>query len=233
MTKTIRGFGSVAAAGVVFAALLSGCGSQAADRGPDVGSISLPLAADAPSGARYRLRDATFEISNGYYYYEDENTSAMAVGGGYGTVVTVSSEDQDPNESSLIVDLEQGGYGVRLLPGWHFEKVEDGTVTDPNVEATLLSRQTVYVYVSPRSTTWAEYAFGIGSSELWLNGKVNLDINVYEDPDDYYGSGGVGGGDPGTGGAGPIGSVTSGYPGTGSGNSGAGGGYYGVGGGSP
>ncbi|WP_437898272.1 hypothetical protein [Sorangium sp. So ce124] len=202
MTKTIRGFGSVAAAGVVFAALLSGCGSQAADRGPDVGSISLPLAADAPSGARYRLRDATFEISNGYYYYEDENTSAMAVGGGYGTVVTVSSEDQDPDESSLVVDLEQGGYGVRLLPGWHFEKVEDGTVTDPNVEATLLSRQTVYVYVSPRSTTWAEYAFGIGSSELWLNGKVNLDINVYEDPDDYYGGnvtsvgvGGAGGGD--------------------------------------
>ncbi|WP_437761179.1 hypothetical protein WMF27_06165 [Sorangium sp. So ce281] len=203
MTKSIKGFGLVAAAGVAFAALLSGCGSQGADRGPDVGSLSLPLAADAPSGARYRLRDATFEISNGYYYYEDENTSAMAVGGGYGTVVTVSSEDQDPNESSLVVDLEQGGYSVTLLPGWHFEKVEDGTVTDPNVEATLLSSQRVYVYVSPHSTTWAEYAFGIGSSELWLNGKVNLDINVYEDPDDYYyggnvtavGTGGAGGGD--------------------------------------
>ncbi|WP_437992709.1 hypothetical protein [Sorangium sp. So ce145] len=218
MTKTIRGFGSVAAAGVVFAALLSGCGSQGADRGPDVGSISLPLAADAPSGARYRLRDATFEISNGYYYYEDENTSAVAVtGGGYGTVVTVSSEDQDPDASSILVDLEQGGYGVRLLPGWHFEKVEDGTVTDPNVEATLLSRQTVYVYVSPHSTTWAEYAFGIGSSELWLNGKVNLGVSVYEDPDDYYYGGNVTSGGPG--GAGGA-DYSSGYSSAGVGGSG-------------
>ncbi|WP_437907615.1 hypothetical protein WME95_06845 [Sorangium sp. So ce327] len=217
MTKSIKGFGSVAAAGVVFAALLSGCGSQGADRGPDVGAISLPLAADAPSGARYRLRDATFEISNGYYYYEDENTSAMAVGGSYGTVVTVSSEDQDPNETSLLVDLEQGGYSVTLLPGWHFEKVEDGTVTDPNVEATLLSSQRIYLYVSPRSTTWAEYAFGIGSSELWLNGKLNLGINVYEDPDDYYYGGNVTAG--GTGGAGG-GDYSSGYSAAGVGGSG-------------
>lgn len=210
MTKSIKGSGSVAAAGVVFAALLSGCGSQGADRESDVGSISLPLAADAASGARYRLRDATFEISNGYYYYEDENTSAMAVGGGYGTVVTVSSEDEDPDASSILVDLEQGSYGVRLLPGWHFEKVEGGTVTDPNVEATLLSSQNVYVYVSPHSTSWAQYAFGIGSSELWLNGKVNLNIDVYEDPDDYYG--GVGGYEPsgGVGGAGG-GDYSSGY----------------------
>ncbi|WP_437984815.1 hypothetical protein [Sorangium sp. So ce117] len=219
MTKSIKGFGLVAAAGAVFAALLSGCGSQGADRGPDVGSISLPLAADAASGARYRLRDATFEISDGYYYYEDENTSAMAVGGGYGTVVTVSSEDEDPDASSILVDLEQGNYGVRLLPGWHFEKVEDGTVTDPNVEATLLSSQNVYVHVSPHSTSWVQYAFGIGSSELWLNGKVNLDINVYEDPDDYYGGQGGYGTSVGVGGAGG-GDYSSGYSAAGVGGSG-------------
>jgi hypothetical protein len=222
MTKTIKGFGSLAAAGVVFAALLSGCGSQADDREAGVGSLSLPLAAEAPSGARYRLRDATFEISSSYYYW-NENSSAVAVGvggsDGYGSLVTVSSEDEDPDASSILVALERGSYNVRLLPGWHFEKVENGTVTEPNVEATLLSSQSVYVYVSPRSTTWAEYAFGIGDREVWLNGKLNVNINVYETPDEYYGGGG---GDP-------VESVTSGYYGVGGGSSGVGSGSSGVG----
>lgn len=38
--------------------------------------------------------------------------------------------------------------------------------------------------------------------EVWFNGNLNIDINVYEDPDDYYGgSGGYGwgsGGAPGS-----------------------------------
>ncbi len=89
--------------------------------------------------------------------------------------------------SSLLVDLEQGGYSVTLLPGWHFEKVEDGTVTDPNVEATLLSSQRVYVPSRRIRRPGPSMRSVSGAARLWLNGKVNLDINVYEDPDDYYG----------------------------------------------
>ncbi|WP_437591394.1 hypothetical protein [Sorangium sp. So ce1000] len=213
MTKTIRGFGLLMAAGVVFTALLSGCSSQGSDREPDVGSLSLPLAANAPSGARYRLRDATFEIWSNYgYSYEDGGyNSAAAVGvggsggGSYGTYVTVSSEDVDADASSLLVDLEQGWYYVSLYPGWRFEKVQGSTVTDPHVEATLLSQQTVRVHVSPHSTTWAQYAFGIGDSALWLNGKLNVDINVYENPNEYYGVGGGGEGGYGSAGSGDYG----------------------------
>ncbi|WP_437597960.1 hypothetical protein WMF28_35240 [Sorangium sp. So ce590] len=195
MSKMFRGFGSLAAAGVAFVAGLSGCTSQPAEDAA-LGSLSLPLAAEAQSGARYRLRNATFQIRSSYYWYDEGATVAVSVGAGGsgdggGAVLTINSEDEDPDATSILVDLEQGSYHVRLLPGWNFEKVEGGTVSE--VEATLLSSESIYVYVSPHSTTWAQYKFGIGDSALWLNGKLNVSIDVYEHPDEYYGNGGEGG----------------------------------------
>ncbi|MGK3966366.1 hypothetical protein WMF38_19545 [Sorangium sp. So ce118] len=205
MTSMFRGIGALAAAGVLFAVGISGCTSQAGEDA-ELGTISLPLAADAPSGARYQLRNATFQIWSDYYWYDGggvvgsggfssttATTSSSTTGGGGVSLLTISSEDEAPDASSITVDLEQGSYYVSLLPGWHLEKIEDGTAT--TVEATLLSSQLTYVYVSPRSTTWAQYQFGIGDRALWLNGKLNIGIDVYEDPDEYYygGTGGVGG----------------------------------------
>jgi hypothetical protein len=91
------------------------------------------------------------------------------------------------------------------------EKVEQGVAED--VEATLLSSPVQYVYVEPHSTTWAEFEFGIGDRSLWLNGRLNIDIRIEEDPDDYYGQGGTFG----TGGAVSTGGTTSvgGSPGVG------------------
>ncbi|WP_437972494.1 hypothetical protein WMF04_31745 [Sorangium sp. So ce260] len=206
-----RGFGALAAAGVLSAVGISGCVSQAGDDEAALGSISLPLAAEAPSGARYQLRNATFEIRREYYWDTAVSVGVGGVssttgGGGIpsGPLLTINTEDEDPGASSIIVDLEQGGYYVTLLPGWEFEKVQGGTATD--VEATLLSSETVYVYVSPHSTTWAQYQFGIGDAALWLNGKLNVSIEVYEDPSEYYGrSGSVGGGWDPTGGQGGAG----------------------------
>ncbi|MGK3996778.1 hypothetical protein [Sorangium sp. So ce1024] len=218
MTRMFRGFGALAAAGVMFATGISGCTAQAEDDDAELGSLSLPLAAQAPSGVSYRLRNATFQIYSDYYWYYDGGVtvgSSGSAGGGVsstssstgyypgGAFLTISSEDEDPNASSIIVDLERGSYYVQLLPGWYLEKVEGGTATP--VEATLLSSQTVYVYVSPHSTTWAQYQFGIGDSALWLNGKLNVSINVYEDPEEYYGGYGTGG----AGGAGGYMAVSS------------------------
>ncbi|XXT21559.1 hypothetical protein WME94_08360 [Sorangium sp. So ce429] len=215
MTSMFRGIGAFAAAGVLFAFGIGGCVSQAGDDA-ELGSISLPLAADAPSGARYQLRNATFQIWGDYYWYgatgggvSSTSTSTSTTGGGGdtggNTLLTISSEDEEPNASSITVDLEQGSYYVSLLPGWHLEKVEGGTAT--TVDATLLSSQSIYVYVSPHSTTWAQYQFGIGERALWLNGKLNIGIDVYEDPDEYYyyGEGGAGG----AGGSGGFGPGTS------------------------
>ncbi|WP_437308449.1 hypothetical protein [Sorangium sp. So ce388] len=209
MTSMFRGFGVFAAAGALFAFGTGGCASSPAGDDAELGSISLPLAAEANSGARYQLRNATFQIWRDYYWYDAtgaggeggfSTTGSAAVsttttgGGASGgnTFLTISSEDEDPDASSITVDLERGPYNVSLLPGWHFEKIEGGTATP--VEATLLSSQSFYVYVSPHSTTWAQYRFGIGDRAVWLNGKLNIGIDVYEDPDDYYGGyGGYGG----------------------------------------
>ncbi|WP_438018441.1 hypothetical protein WMF18_04920 [Sorangium sp. So ce315] len=213
MTKMFRGFGALAAAGVMFATGISGC-TMPADDDAELGSLSLPLAAQAPSGVSYRLRNATFQIRSDYYWYEGATVGSSSGAGGSGssstssstgyfpggTFLTINSEDEDPDASSIIVDLERGSYYVQLLPGWHLEKVEGGTATP--VEATLLSSQMVYVYVSPHSTTWAQYQFGIGDSALWLNGKLNVSINVYEDPEEYYG--GEGGYGTGGGYGGPM-----------------------------
>ncbi|WP_437735231.1 hypothetical protein [Sorangium sp. So ce1335] len=214
MTRMLKGFGVFAAASALLVTGISGCYMPSGEDA-ELGSIGLPLAANAPSGASYRLRNATFEIRSYDYWWGGaggDGTMTSGAGGSYpgGTLLTIHTEDEDPDASSITVDLEKGEYYVRLLPGWNFEKVEGGTATP--VEATLLSSESFYIYVSPHSTTWAQYQFGIGDRALWLNGKLNLDINVYEDPEEYYdyGSGGAGGGDWGTGGAGGVSvSVTS------------------------
>jgi hypothetical protein len=186
MTISRRSMGMVMGlgAGVLLAGLTAGCSSSPDGGGSGeegVGMLSLPLATNGPSGARYRLRDATFQISNPYDW------SYGGEGGASSSSRTVSSED-DPDADSISLSLEQGYYEVWLQPGWRMEKVEEGVASD--VEATLLSGNGQWVYVSPRSTSWVEFQFGIGSRELWLNGDVNIGVTVHENPDDYYGGGG-------------------------------------------
>jgi hypothetical protein len=179
---------------VLAGGMIVGCNSEPVDRG-DLGTLTLPLGSHGPSGTEYRLRDAVFQISSDYYYYEDPSGEGGA--GSSGHTYTVSSED-DPTASSISISVERGYYYVQLLPGWRMEKVEGGDASE--VEATLLSGATQWVYVSPRSSSWVDYSFGIGGREIWLNGDLNVGVQVYEDPDEYYG-GGFGG--AGTGGFGP------------------------------
>lgn len=181
---------TVAAGGI-----MAGCSSEPIEKG-ELGTLSVPLSTHGPSGAEYRLRDATFQISSNYYYYDESGEGGA---GAYGTTYTVSSED-DPSASSINVSVERGQYNVRLLPGWRMEKIENGEATD--VEATLLSGATQWVYVSPHSSSWVSYQFGIGERSLWFNGDLNIDVQVFEDPEQYYGgSGGHGGADDGASGA--------------------------------
>jgi hypothetical protein len=173
--------------------IMAGCSSEPIDNG-ELGTLSVPLSTHGPSGAEYRLRDATFQISSNYYYYDDNGEGGA---GAVGTSYTVSSED-DPSASSLNVSVERGHYNVRLLPGWRMEKIEAGATTE--VEATLLSNATQWIYVNPHSSSWVSYQFGIGERSLWFNGDLKIDVQVFEDPDDYYGGyGGYGGVDGGAG----------------------------------
>jgi hypothetical protein len=185
-------------AGVVLAAgLAAGCSSGGGKEG--LGTLNVPLLTHGPSGTAYRLRNATFEISSSYYYYDDYGYGGD--GGSSTPPITVSSED-DPDAPSIAVSVERGSYYVRLLPGWHLEKIDDTGAVE--VEATLLSEATQWVYVYQHSSTWIAYEFGLGDRSLWFNGELNIDIVVHEDPSEIYGGGGLGGasGEPGLAGAG-------------------------------
>lgn len=164
---------------------LTGCSGDDG-KGREAGTLRLPLLTQAPSGATYRLRDATFEIRNEYYYYEEPSGAGGA--GDQSPPITLVSSETNPDASAIDVSVERGYYYVQLRPGWRLEKVEDGVVTD--VEATLLSPATQWVYVAARSSTWLEYQFGLGDRSLWFNGKLTLQIAVYEKPSDLYGGGG-------------------------------------------
>jgi hypothetical protein len=65
------------------------------------------------------------------------------------------------------------------------ERMDDGVGTE--LEATLLSSDLQWIYVQRQASTWAEFQFGIGDRSIWLNGQLNIDVQVYEDPDELYG----------------------------------------------
>jgi hypothetical protein len=184
MKRRMMGLGLLGTITLLSAGLATGCGSDPAAK-PELGTLSLPLTTHGPSGAEYRLRDAVFQISPEYYYY-----GSAGEGGAGPQAITVSSED-DPTASSISVSVERGYQIVRLLPGWHLEKVEPSGST--SVEATLLSNETQWVYVYPHSSSWVEYQFGLGGRSIWFNGQLNIGVQVYEKPSDLYGGGGQGG----------------------------------------
>jgi hypothetical protein len=193
MKRRNLGLGLLAGLTLLTGAAVVGCSSGSGGPGgggdaEERGTLRLPLTTEGASGTKYRLREATFQVSSSYYYYDYESAAAGAGGSGPQTI-TVSSED-DPDAASIALSLERGSYYVRLLPGWHMEKLEDGVASE--VEANLLSEATQYLYVSPHSTTWVEYQFGLGDRALWFNGQVNIGVRVYENPNELYGGGGEG-----------------------------------------
>lgn len=176
---------------------LTGCAGSTSTETDEVGvgTVALPLTSYGASGTKYQLRHANFDITpDSYYYGYGYGSGGASTGGAPGQVpapITVSSES-NPEAASIDVDLEQGSYMIRLQPGWSLERVENGNAT--SVNAQLLSGESQWVYVSPHSTSWVGYKFGIGDRSVWFNGKLNVEVQVYENPNQYYGStGGTGG----------------------------------------
>jgi hypothetical protein len=162
---------------------IGGCADSANTKSEEAtGTLLVPLVSYGSTGAKYQLRNANFQINPYYYYYGEAGSGSI-------TPVVVSSES-NVGADSLEVDVASGSYHVTLSSGWSMEKVENGVTT--TVEAQLLSGSTQYLYVSPRSSTWVRYQFGIGEHSVWFNGKANIAMDVYEDPDQYYGVAGSG-----------------------------------------
>jgi len=158
------------AAGFSAVALVGCSGSGGNDsETAGAGEISLPLTAQGASGVTYRLRNATFVI-------QDQYAEEAGAGSGHDTIV-VSSET-NPDAPAISVSVPQGYYTVHLQPGWYLEKL--GPSGAQTVQATLLSSNPQSFYVYRQSSYYALFKFGIGGSEFWLNGKVNIYIEVEE-----------------------------------------------------
>ncbi len=160
--------------------LTPACGGGDAVAEGGTGTLNLPLASEGSSGARYRLRNATFDIGPQNYYWYGSGGDGSA-----GTLTSVSSESE-PDADTISVSLERGYYSILLQAGWQMERVDASGTTI--VEATLLSEPETWVYVAPQSTASADYQFGIGDRTVWLNGELNIGVQVYENPGEYYGN---------------------------------------------
>lgn len=174
---------------LALASISTGCNESSEGKGAAAedaasGKMAMPLRAYGSSGAEYRLRNAEFGIW-GYNYDGCWGTGGAAgyPGGCDNYQATVSSEDY-LEEDTIVLDLLRGDYEISLNDGWQLERTLDGETEV--VDAVLLNGNYQWVWVEPYSTTWVSFQFGVGDEELWFNGQVNLSIDVYEDPDDYY-----------------------------------------------
>jgi len=176
-----------------------GCIGTDPNESETMGKLALPLVSNGPSGTQYRLREAIFDINPTYWNYG--YAGAGGVGGTGSPLSMVVDSEEDPDADSIQVSLENGNYQVYLRDGWYLEKIENGEA-EP-VEATLLSSNNQWIYVNPRQTSTVSFQFGIGERSVWLNGNLNIELDIYEDPDEYYGPypGGAGGGYAGAGGS--------------------------------
>lgn len=186
MNKTTRQLAALVllSAGIISSACSDSEGSSAGERS---GTLNLPLTTQGASGVTYRLRHATFHVHNTYAFEAPAPSNSDAGGDSGGSVGDSVSSETDPSAASLNLSLPAGGYSVELDSGWSLEKV--GPNGPEPVVATLLSGTSQWIWISRRSTSWAEYDFGIGGRELWLNGKLNIEINVQESVDGQAGTG--------------------------------------------
>jgi hypothetical protein len=204
----------------LLAAFAIGCGNNgpSGGQGEDkLGHLALPLVTNGPSGTRYQLRNAIFDITPYYYYWYGpsvggassvsgtginvsgtggsvgqstggsvgQNTGGATPAGTTQPGVIVVSSDDNPDADSIQVDLAEGDYYIHLRPGWYLQSVVNGVAQTE--DAVLLNGDYQWVYVYRHSTSWVSFQFGLGSQELWFNGKVNIQMAVYENPDQYYG----------------------------------------------
>jgi hypothetical protein len=168
------------------------CGSEADPRAnvesgkkAEVGSLSLALIGADDQGTQYRLRNATFQISN-YDYYPYPYPYPVGVGGasagdggvGNPSVRTVSSET-NPDDPTIVVPLTPGTYTVVLTnDDWYLEKLTpSGAEVIP--QSVLLSDRYQYAYISDRTVYDVTYTFGAGGTLIdFRRGDLHIGINV-------------------------------------------------------
>jgi hypothetical protein len=111
-----------------------------------MGTISVNLVGQAPSGTVYRLRDATIVVQGP-------------------TGMTSFDTEDDPDRASLSADVVVGNYSSTLQPGWRIERVEGASTTA--VPAELKSNNPVQFTVAEHQRTTVPAASHARPAAAW------------------------------------------------------------------
>lgn len=125
-----------------------------------MGTVSLQLVGQSPSGTVYRLRDAVVAV-DGPAYSETWDT------------------EDDPDRTSLSADVDVGEYEVELAEGWRLERLAppEPPVT---VDATLLSDNPLAFAVSAGARTRVPLRFRVEDGDVELDQGYDIEIEVEE-----------------------------------------------------
>jgi hypothetical protein len=139
--------------------LLGGIVGCTAPEEASLGTVSVNLIGQAPSGAVYRLRHATITVT------------------GNGTTRVWNTEDA-PDQTSISEEVDVGNYRVTLAPGWDIERIDGASATP--VVAQLLSDNPVLFTVALHQRTTVPLRFHIDTEEVDLAQGYEIVVTVEE-----------------------------------------------------
>ncbi len=166
----------------VTAILTGACSDNTVEQAPRYGRLQFALAGTSTSGAKYRLRWGTFNITGA-------------------STLAVSTEDQ-LQADSISLELVPGNYAIALDPGWILEQaMADGGFEI--VKAALSSANPQLFAIEEQKTSSVRFRFQVGDDIFELgNGGVTINIDVED-------SAGNAGGIAGAAGQGTAGSTST------------------------
>jgi hypothetical protein len=131
------------------------------------GTLSVNLVGSTPSGAVYRLRDATVTVE--------------------GPTGAVFNTEDDPNRTSLSAGVAPGDYSASVAPGWRLERIDNGNAM--TVNATLTSDNPVSFTVLPQQWTNVPLRFSVEGEAVEMTQGYDIVVDVDESipsPGDGY-----------------------------------------------
>ncbi|MBN1653098.1 MAG: VCBS repeat-containing protein, partial [Deltaproteobacteria bacterium] len=122
------------------------------------GQLKMSLVGSSASGKKYRLRNATFDISGA-------------------SQASISTDDNSPAES-MSVELVPGNYQVLLQPNWRLEREEQDGSCSP-VEAALESDNPQAFIIVAEQTTSVRFRFKVNGDVVIMDkGQVTIGIDI-------------------------------------------------------
>ncbi|HEY5955407.1 MAG TPA: hypothetical protein VIV60_02590, partial [Polyangiaceae bacterium] len=148
--------------------LTGACRDNVVERASRNGTLQFALSGTSSSGAKYRLRWGTFNITGD-------------------STLSVAAEDELQTES-ISVELASGHYAIALDPGWIIERARvDGDYEEVN--SALTSANPQLFAIEAQKTSSVRFSFRVGD-DIFELGNGGLAINMDVD-DSVGGAGGV------------------------------------------